>query len=312
MKRGAGLMKIFYTDQFSVPLPTGHSFPIEKYVRLRQRIVAANFVALADLRVPHAATDEEILRAHDPIYLQRLIDGQLTDREVRRIGLPWSPQLVERARRSAGATVEVCFTALTDGLAVSLAGGTHHAFRDRGEGYCLLNDTVIAARAVQAADSVKNILVVDCDVHQGNGTAAITKNDPTVFTFSIHGKNNFPHHKEQSDLDIALDDGTEDQRYLEALQKGLEQAFEKARTQLVIYLAGADPHRDDRFGRLALTKSGLKQRDQLVFSHCAKAGLPMAVTMAGGYLRDVSDTVDIHFETVGTAVQHYRKMHRPA
>jgi acetoin utilization deacetylase AcuC-like enzyme len=305
-------MKIFYTDQFGIQLPKGHSFPIEKYALLRRRIMEADLVAAQDLRVPHAASDEEILRAHDRVYLQRLINGELTDKEVRRIGLPWSPQLLERARRSAGATVEACFAALTDGVALSLSGGTHHAFRDRGEGYCLLNDSVIAARAIQAADASKNILIVDCDVHQGNGTASITRNDPTVFTFSIHGRNNFPRCKEQGDLDVALDDGTDDQTYLKALQTGLKQAFERAKAHLTIYLAGADPYRDDRFGRLALTKAGLKERDRLVFGYCEAAGLPVAATMAGGYSRNVADTVDIHFATAAAALEHGSRILRPA
>ena len=236
-----------------------------------------------DMRIPEPASDEDILRAHDPMYLNRLKNGELTDQEVRRVGLPWTSQIVQRARYSVGATIEACRMALNEGIAVNLGGGTHHAFGDHGQGYCYLNDGVIAARVMQSEGLVNNVLIIDCDVHQGNGTAAILKNDVTIFTFSIHGKNNFPYHKENSDLDIELIDGTDDAAYLKALGKGFEEAIQKFKADLVIYLAGADPYKDDRFGRLALTKAGLAQRDRLVFEHLANAGLPAAVTMAGGY-----------------------------
>ncbi|UCF91337.1 MAG: histone deacetylase [Desulfobacterales bacterium] len=296
-------MKILYTDKFKIPLPARHSFPIQKYFLLRKRIVRAALIPEKDLGVPPAATQEEILRAHDPVYVHRLEKGELTTKEMRRIGLPWSVPLVERAKRSAGATLEACRAALQEKIAVNLAGGTHHAFRDRGEGYCLLNDSVIAARTLQARNFVRSVLIIDCDVHQGNGTAAILAQDPTIFTFSIHGRNNFPYHKEKSDLDIALDDGTEDTGYLEALQKGLDQVFERTEAELAIYLAGADPYADDRFGRLALSKAGLAARDQMVFQYCLAAEIPVAVTMAGGYAPQIEDTVDIHLQTVRIALE---------
>jgi acetoin utilization deacetylase AcuC-like enzyme len=248
----------------------------------------------------------EIIRAHDPVYLRRLHKGQLTDREVRRIGLPWSPELVERARRSAGATVEACFAALNDPVAIHLGGGTHHAFSHQGQGYCVFNDSVIAARTLQAETHVNHVLILDCDVHQGNGTAAILQNDPTVFTFSIHGKNNFPYRKEKSDLDIALDDGADDEVYLDALQKGILESLERANAEVVIYLAGADPYRYDRLGRLDLSKEGLAERDRMVLQYCHEAGLPVAITMAGGYAPNIADTVDIHFNTVRIASQFQR------
>jgi acetoin utilization deacetylase AcuC-like enzyme len=256
-----------------------------------------------DLQVPRAATTAEITRGHDPDYVRRVQNGELTVREIRRIGLPWSPGLVERSRRSAGATVEACFAALDDGIAVHLGGGTHHAFSNQGQGYCVFNDTVIAARSLQAQTHIRHVLFIDCDVHQGNGTAAIVQNDSSIFTFSIHGKNNFPYHKEKSDLDIALEDDTDDSAYLDALREGLNESLKRAGAQLVIYLAGADPYVGDRFGRLALSKEGLAQRDRFVFQYCHKAGLPVAVTMAGGYAPDITDTVDIHFQTVLTAAQ---------
>jgi acetoin utilization deacetylase AcuC-like enzyme len=296
-------LKVFYTDTFSIALPDKHSFPITKYSLLRKQIIDSNLVAPQDLCIPHRATDAEITRAHDPDYLRRLYNGQLTDKEVRRMGLPWSPELVERARRSAGATIEACFAALNDRVAVHLGGGTHHAFSDQGQGYCVLNDSVIAARTLQAETHIKQVLILDCDVHQGNGTAAILQKDPAVFTFSIHGKNNFPYRKEKSDLDIALPDGADDQLYLDSLQKGIKASLKKADAEVVIYLAGADPYRHDRFGRLDLSKDGLADRDRMVLQHCHEAGLPVAITMAGGYAPNIADTVDIHFQTVRIAAE---------
>jgi acetoin utilization deacetylase AcuC-like enzyme len=246
--------------------------------------------------------DEEITRAHDPHYLRRIQYGELTEQETRRIGFPWSVQLVERARRSCGATIEACRASLREGVAVSLAGGTHHAFKDHGEGFCLFNDSVIAARTMQAEARVRRVVIIDCDVHQGNGTAAILAKDPTVFTFSIHGKNNFPVRKERSDLDVPLDNGTGDSEYLEALKKGLGRAVELTRPDLTVYLAGADPYLHDRYGHLALSKAGLLKRDRLVLEYCRAIGIPVAITMAGGYAPRVQDTVDIHYQTVLTAL----------
>jgi acetoin utilization deacetylase AcuC-like enzyme len=209
--------------------------------------------------------------------------------------------MVERSRRTSGATIAAARAALQDGTAANLAGGTHHAFRDRGEGFCVFNDSAIAARTLQAEGLVERVLVIDCDVHQGNGTAAIFRDDPSVFTFSIHGAHNFPFAKEQSDLDIELADGTGDRDYLAALERGLAAALPLAAADLAIYLAGADPYFDDRLGRLALTKQGLLNRDRMVLEACERAGVPVAVTMAGGYARDINDTVDIQFATIETA-----------
>ena len=295
-------MKIFYTDTFPIPLPESHSFPKDKYYLLRKRISEVQNSHTVDLKIPRPATDAEILRVHNPVYIHRLQNGELSDKEIRRVGLPWSPEMVRRARYSAGGTIETCRAALEDGIAVNLAGGTHHAFSDHGQGYCWLNDSVIAARSIQAAGLAQRILIIDCDVHQGNGTAAIVKDDPSIFTFSIHGKNNFPYQKEKSDLDIALENGADDTVYLRALADGLKASLDAAGADLAIYLAGADPYKDDRFGRLDLTKKGLAERDRLVFRSCLEAGLPTAVTMAGGYGRNVQDTVDIHFQTVLAAL----------
>jgi len=302
---GPGL-KIFYTDQFPLPLPDGHRFPMAKYTSLRRRVMDAALVSPEDLRIPHAATTEELLRAHTPEYVERVTCGRLSDREMRAIGFPWSSALVHRSRRSCGATIESCHAALEDGVSVSLAGGTHHAFRDRGEGYCVFNDSAVAARAMQAVGRSARVMVIDCDVHQGNGTASILADDASVFTFSIHGQRNFPSRKERSDLDIGLPDATGDEVYLDALDQGLRRGLAMAGADLVIYLAGADPYWDDSFGRLSLSKAGLLARDNLVFELCRGTGVPVAVTMAGGYARHIEDTVDIHFGTVSKAVAYAR------
>jgi acetoin utilization deacetylase AcuC-like enzyme len=263
--------------------------------------MAAGLIPPKDLIVPEPATDQQILRVHDEDYLQRVKSGCLTPKEIRRIGFPWSPQLVERSRRSAGGTLSTCRVALLDGIAVNLAGGTHHAFPDHGQGYCVFNDSAIAARAMQAEGKAGRLAIIDCDVHQGDGTATIFADDPTVFTFSIHAARNFPFHKVRSDLDIELEDGTGDGPYLEALEGGVERALALARADLVIYLAGADPYAGDRLGRLALSKAGLAARDHMVLELCRRAGIPVAIVMAGGYAHQVQDTVDIHFQTVRIA-----------
>jgi acetoin utilization deacetylase AcuC-like enzyme len=294
-------MKVFYSDQYPIPLPPRHRFPARKYALLREAIAATGLVAPQDMVVSAAATDEQILLAHDGAYLERVKTGQLGLKEIRRIGLPWSPELVERARRSTGGTIDACRAALQDGVAVNLAGGTHHAFRAYGQGFCLFNDSVIAARTMRAEGRSERVVVIDCDVHQGNGTAALAADDPAMFTFSIHNEQNFPLHKVASDLDIGLNDGTGDAAYLEALESGLRRALHSSGADLAIYLAGADPYEGDLLGRLALSKVGLARRDQLVFDRCWRARVPVATVMAGGYGRNIQDTVDIHLQTVRIA-----------
>ena len=298
-------MHIFYTDHFVLPLPEGHRFPMRKYAMLRERVEAANLSKNDPLCVPQGASDEQILRAHDAGYLQRVVSGTLEAAEIRRIGFPWTEQMVERSRRSSGATVEACRMALQHGGAVSLAGGTHHAFRDYGAGYCVFNDAAIAALVMQSEGRAKRVLVVDCDVHQGDGTAAILADDSSVFTFSIHAAKNFPFRKAVSDLDVALPDGCDDETYLSALHDGLCHALSGSRPDLVIYLAGADPFEGDRLGRLSLSKEGLVRRDEMIFVMCADMGAPVATVMAGGYARRIEDTVDIHFNTVKLASDTY-------
>lgn len=298
---GLFALQIFYTDQFELPLPQGHRFPIRKYAMLRARVEAQKLSGDEPLLVPQPASDEQILRAHDASYLQRVVSGTLAPSDIRRIGFPWTQQMVERSRRSSGATIEACRAALLRGVSVSLAGGTHHAFRDHGAGYCVFNDAAIAALAMQVEGRTKRVLIVDCDVHQGDGTAAILANDASVFTFSIHGAKNFPFRKAESDLDIALPDFTGDDQYLGSFRDGLCLALSASQAGLVIYLAGADPFEGDRLGRLSLSKDGLMRRDQLLFSTCADLGVPVATVMAGGYARNIEDTVEIHFNTVRIA-----------
>ncbi len=295
-------MRAFYCDTFVLPLPEGHRFPMAKYRLLREALVAQGVLTPGDLAVPAAASDAELARAHLPAYVERATCGRLEREEVRRIGFPWSPEMVERSRRSAGATLEACRAAFTDGFAANLAGGTHHAFADHGEGFCMFNDAAVAARVFLAEGRVGRVVVLDCDVHQGNGTAAIFRDDPRVFTFSIHGAKNYPFHKEASDLDVELADRAGDGDYLSALAAALPTVF-AAPFDLAIYVAGSDPFHDDRLGRLALTKAGLEARDRLVLGACRERGIPVAVTMAGGYARNIADTVEIHATTVRVAAE---------
>ncbi|MDA8107872.1 MAG: histone deacetylase [Betaproteobacteria bacterium] len=295
-------MRAFTIDGFALPLPAHHRFPAGKYALLRRRVEAAGF---ARLEVPAAATDEQILRAHSPEYLRKVVAGELTRAEQQATGLPWSPQLVERARRSVGATIAACRAAVEDGVAVSLAGGTHHAFRDRGEGFCVFNDCAIAARALQAEGLARRALIVDCDVHQGDGSASILAGDASIFTFSIHAERNYPFAKQASDLDVGLPDLTGDAEYLAALAQALAQALERSQADFAIYLAGADPYAGDRLGKLSLSKKGLARRDRLVLESCAARALPVAVTMGGGYAEPIEDTVDIYYNTVKAAWRLY-------
>jgi acetoin utilization deacetylase AcuC-like enzyme len=295
------LLKIYYSDTFPIPLPSDHRFPGDKYRLLRKSIIKDHLVPDRNLLVPEPVSDADILLVHHPDYLDKVINGSLSEKEIRRIGFPWSPQLVERSRRSVGGTIAACRAAINDGVGVNLAGGTHHAHPDFGSGFCLLNDCAIAARVVQNEGLVERVVILDCDVHQGDGTAAIFSSDPSVFTFSIHGLKNFPFHKQASDLDLDLEDGTSDQEYLHALEKGLGEIFSLYEADLAIYLAGADLYFDDRLGRLALTKEGIAARDELVFTSCQRLGLPTAVVMAGGYARQINDSVDIHLNTVRLA-----------
>ncbi|WP_374404343.1 histone deacetylase [Niveibacterium sp.] len=298
-------MKLYYADQFVLPLPEGHRFPMAKYRMLREALLESGRFDPANFCVPAAADDASLLLAHSPDYVRRVVCGELAADEVRRTGFPWSPEMVERSRRSTGATIAACRSALEDGCSANLAGGTHHAHADFGSGFCVFNDAAVAARSVLAEARVTRVAIIDCDVHQGDGTAAILADDPRVFTFSIHGAKNFPFRKQRSDLDIELPDGTSDLDYLAALAGGLATVFAESKPQLVIYLAGADPFEGDRLGRLALSREGLASRDQAVFDACIAHGARLAIAMAGGYANDIRDTVAIHCETVCRAQQSF-------
>jgi acetoin utilization deacetylase AcuC-like enzyme len=289
-------LKAFYCDHFVLPLPESHSFPMAKYRKLRELVLADGIVAPGELLEPAAATREELELAHDPAYVDAVFAGTLPAEQQRRIGFPWSPGMVERSRRSVGGTIAAARTALTEGAAANLAGGTHHAFAGRGEGYCVFNDVAVAARVLQQDGLVERAAVIDCDVHQGNGTAAIFRDDASVFTFSIHGEKNFPFRKEASDLDVMLPDGTGDDEYLAILETSVRAVLHRHRPEFIFYLAGADPYEGDRLGRLALSIDGLQQRDRLVFDLCA--GLPTALVMGGGYCPDTDIIARIHANSI--------------
>jgi acetoin utilization deacetylase AcuC-like enzyme len=289
-------VKAFYTDQFVLPLPDGHSFPMAKYRALRERLVDEAVIDPGDLFEPAPASFAELTLVHVPDYVSAVFDGTLDRDHQRRIGFPWSRPMVERSIRSVGATIAATTVALEEGAAANLAGGTHHAFPDRGEGYCVFNDVAVATRVLQSRLGPLRIAVVDCDVHQGNGTARIFREDPTVFTFSIHGAKNFPARKDTSDLDVELEDGTGDREYLDALDGALDQVFGRFDPEFVIYLAGADAFEGDRLGRLALTIEGLRERDRRVFERCD--GRPVVTCMGGGYCPDVNTIVTIHANTI--------------
>ena len=293
-------MKVFYTDHFVLPLPDGHRFPMQKYLLLRE---AVQTYSPHSLEGAPAAQDDELRLAHGAAYVERMSNGTLTANEIRQIGFPWSPQMAERARRSSGATIAAAKASLTQRCAINLAGGTHHAFADHGEGFCCYNDVAVASRVLQRDHGILRVLVCDLDVHQGNGTASIFRDDASVFTFSMHGARNYPLRKETSDLDIELQDGCDDTTYLSALEQNLAQIIKAFHPQAMIYLAGADPYEGDRLGRLKLSKTGLVARDRFVLEIARDNAIPITVTMAGGYALDVADIVDIHFNTVRTAFE---------
>jgi acetoin utilization deacetylase AcuC-like enzyme len=298
-------LKAFYTDHFVLPLPTGHRFPMEKYSRLRDLVGSQACIELVEAP---PATDTQILYSHEPIYLIKGIEGTLSAQEQREIGFPWSAQMVERSRRSAGATVAAAKAALNEGIAANLAGGTHHAYRDSGSGFCVFNDSAIAARTLQKEiNPALKVAVIDLDVHQGNGTAAILQNDDSIFTLSIHGENNFPFKKEQSDLDVGLADGCNDEVYLHSLSTALDQLDSRFKADCLIFLAGADPHEGDRLGRLDISKDGMRLRDEMVFQYALDRQLPIAFSMAGGYGKEIESTVDIHLQTIKTALQFQKQ-----
>ena len=316
-----GVMHAYYADQFFLPLPEGHRFPMAKYRMLRDRI-AQELPGVA-LHAAPTATDAELALAHAPAYVQAVATGTLTPAEQREIGFPWSEAMAERARRSVGATLGACRAALRDGIAGNLAGGTHHSYADKGSGFCVFNDVAVAARLMQAEHAAAlhtpstepdsgrappqplQVAVIDLDVHQGNGTAHIFQGDVSVFTLSLHGERNFPFRKEASDLDVPLPDGCGDADYLQALDQALQVLAQRFSPGFVLYLAGADPHEGDRLGRLALSYDGLQARDHRVFDWAWQRRVPLAFSMAGGYGRDIASTVQAQLNTWQVALQYH-------
>jgi acetoin utilization deacetylase AcuC-like enzyme len=295
---------------YTFPLPEGHRFPISKYALLRQRVLDEGVVRPECLHDPERVSRSDLLLVHTADYVERFTHGELSSDEQRRLGFPWSQALVERSYRSAAGTVEAAHHAVGHGISVNLAGGTHHAFSSHGEGFCVFNDVAIAIRALQRDGLIARAAVIDLDVHQGNGTHAIFSGDDSVFTFSMHGRRNYPFRKVAGRLDVELDDGTGDDDYLALLIEALPRVIADARADLVVYLAGADPHEHDRLGRLALTFDGLARRDSVVLEQCREVGLPVVVTIAGGYGDPIEDTVRIHATTAKIA-SRYAGWHDP-
>jgi len=303
-------MKLFYAATSLQTLPAGHRFPMGKYEILRQRLAAE--LPQLQLQLADPASDGELALVHTPSYVQAVVKGELSASAQREIGFPWSEGMVERARRSVGATASAARLAMQQGIAANLAGGTHHAYADKGSGFCVFNDVAVAARLLQteAARSGKQALqvaVIDLDVHQGNGTARIFRQDPSVFTLSLHGAKNFPFRKEESDLDIDLPDGCSDGLYVSQLQDALAQLEARCSPDLVFYLAGADPHEGDRLGRLKLSFEGLMERDRMVFEWAWRKRVPLAMAMAGGYGREIADTVQVQINTFSQALSAWER-----
>lgn len=293
-------MRVFYTPRYYADIGEDHIFPIRKFEMVRDRLVEEGTLQLADLREPEPASVQDVLLVHTRDYVSRLCDGNLTAAELRRLGLPWSRALVQRSFYAVGGTIAAARSALEEGIASNLAGGTHHSFADRGEGFCVLNDVAVAIRVLRREKLIRRAAIIDCDVHQGNGTATIFADDAEVFTFSIHGAKNYPLVKARSTLDIELPDDTSDEAYLQVLADHLSNVF-CHNPGIVFYLAGADPYMGDKLGRLALSFDGLLQRDEIVLNECYEREIPVVTVMSGGYAQNMSDTVDIHCNTIRIA-----------
>ena len=290
--------------RYAITLPTNHRFPIAKYALLRDAVIASGLVPPTHMHEPDRAPIDSLRLVHTERYIEAVRSGTLSEAEQRRIGLPWSESLVERSCRAVGGTCEAATAALDRGVTMNLAGGTHHAFPDHGEGFCVFNDVAVAIRTLQRHGRIRRAVVIDLDVHQGNGTHAIFTGDPSVFTFSMHGGRNYPFHKVAGSLDVELADGTGDDAYLTALAETLPGVLSASAPDLAIYLAGADSHEGDRLGRLCLTFEGLARRDVMVLDACREVGIPVVITIAGGYGRNIEDSVRVHLNTVRIATQY--------
>jgi len=292
--------KLIYHDGYDLNLGA-HVFPSQKYRLVRDRLLAQHLAAPADFLEPPPATDEDILRVHTSEYVHKLRHNRLTDLEQARMEIPYSKQLIEACWLAAGGSILAGQSALRDGWSSNIGGGFHHAHPAHGEGFCVIHDVAVAIRRLQHDASVERAMVVDTDVHQGNGTAAIFAHDPSVYTFSIHQENNYPQRKPPSNMDVDLEDGVGDEEYLSTLDGHLTRALKEFDPQIIFYVAGADPYREDQLGGLALTQEGLRQRDAMVFQQARRRSIPVAITLAGGYARRVEDTVSIHTATIVAA-----------
>jgi len=294
-------LKVSHHPDYYLPLPEGHPFPMVKYTLVYDRLRETGLLPAANIMLPEEATRADLERVHEKDYLDRLFGEGLSVTEQRAIGVPWSPRLLRRSRLAVQGTILAAEAALEQGRGGNLAGGTHHAFAAHGEGFCVLNDVAIAVRALRAEGRIRRVAIIDLDVHQGNGTHDILAGDAESVTFSMHGGRNYPFHKVPGTLDIELEDGTEDTEYLERLAAALPGVLASARPDLVCYLAGADPHEGDTLGRLRLTFDGLMRRDALVLESARAIGVPVAIVIAGGYGRDIQDTVRVHCNTARVA-----------
>jgi acetoin utilization deacetylase AcuC-like enzyme len=290
-------VQVFYTPRYYADIGQGHIFPIRKFELVRDKLLGEGTLLPAEIVEPDPVSLADVLLVHTHDYVSRLCSGGLTTKEIRRLGLPWSKSLVRRSFYAVGGTLAATQAALTEGYSSNLAGGTHHAFPDRGEGFCVLNDVAIAIRTMRDRKLIERAAIIDCDVHQGNGTATIFAADVNTFTFSMHGANNYPLFKAQSTLDVELNDGTSDSAYMETLAGYLPQVFQSD-PEIVFYLAGADPYRGDKLGRLALSIDGLRERDGYVLRECYERDVPIVTVMSGGYGKDINDTIEIHCNTI--------------
>jgi acetoin utilization deacetylase AcuC-like enzyme len=296
------VVKIAYHPVYAHPLPEGHRFPMLKYELIPAQLLHEGVITEENLFAPELLDEQTVLLAHDEEYWKSLRDQTLPEREQRRIGFPLNQRLIERELRIAQGTIDGCFLAAKNGIAFNVAGGTHHAGSDWGEGFCMLNDQAIAAKYLIANNIYKSILIIDLDVHQGNGTAEILQSDPAIFTFSMHGEKNFPFRKEVSDLDIGLDVGTGDDEYLRILQDTLPKLYALQQPEFVFFLSGVDVLSTDKLGKLNMSKAGCKERDRMVFQFCKEHSLPVQVSMGGGYSPEIRDIVDAHCTTFKTGI----------
>jgi acetoin utilization deacetylase AcuC-like enzyme len=297
------MLRAWTTARWSIPLPDGHRFPMAKYAMIRDGIIRRGLLPLDAMDEPDPVPANTLTLVHTPEYVDAVFHDGLDAAALRRLGFPWRRELPERSRRTVQGTLEAARDALERGAGINLAGGTHHAFPGHGEGFCVFNDVAVAIRALQGEGRIRRAAIVDLDVHQGNGSAAIFAHDADVYTFSMHGANNYPFRKERSRVDIELEDGCDDAGYLALLARHLEQALTDPRPDLVIYIAGADPYAEDRLGRLRLSIEGLARRDRAVLTACRRLSLPVAVVLGGGYARDLADVVSIHATTVSLLLE---------